>query len=96
MKEAGQADFGEGSPPFTGRSLCWIASMTKLMVVVSIMQLVEQGKVDLDSDAGEHVPELAGVKVLDGFDDEGQPILKARTKPVTLRYCCLQLQRQMR
>ena len=86
MKAAGQVDFKEESPPFTGSSLCWIASMTKLMVVVSVMQLVEQRQIDLDADAGEYVPELADVKVLNGFDGDGQPILIARTKPVTLRY----------
>ena len=59
--------------------------MTKLLVAVSVMQLVEQGKIGLDDDVGLHVPELADVKVLDGFDEQGQPMLTPRTKPITLR-----------
>lgn len=59
--------------------------MTKLQVAVSIMQLVEQGRIGLDDDLGQHLPELADVQVLDGFDGEGQPILTPKTKPITLR-----------
>lgn len=59
--------------------------MTKLMVAVSIMQLIEQGKIGLDDDVGQYCPELADVKVLEGFDANEQPILAPRNKPVTLR-----------
>ncbi len=86
MKADGHANFGQNIQTFTGSSLCSIASMTKLLVVVSVMQLVEQGRIGLDDDAGKYVPELAEVEVLDGFDSGGQPILSAKTKPVTLRY----------
>jgi hypothetical protein len=33
-----------------------------------------------------HLPELARLKILVGFDDEDKPVLKDRTKPISLRY----------
>lgn len=43
-----------------------IASMTKPITSVAVMQLVETGKVKLDEPASTYVPELGTVKVLDG------------------------------
>lgn len=43
-----------------------IASMTKPVTSVAVMQLVETGKVKLDEPAATYLPELAGVHVLDG------------------------------
>jgi CubicO group peptidase (beta-lactamase class C family) len=59
--------------------------MTKVLTAVSVMQLVEKGKVGLDDDLGKLVPELSTVEVLKGFDDDGKPIMEKKTKPVTLR-----------
>ena len=42
-----------------------IASMTKPVTSVAVMQLVEAGRVKLDEPAGAYVPELAAVRVLD-------------------------------
>jgi CubicO group peptidase (beta-lactamase class C family) len=43
-----------------------IASMTKPVTSVAIMQLVEAGKIRLDEPAATYAPELAGVQVLEG------------------------------
>ena len=51
----------------------WIASMTKAVTSVAAMQLVEQGKLDLDEPIGELCPELAQPQVLEGFDAAGAP-----------------------
>ena len=45
-----------------------IASMTKPVTSVALMQLVEQGKLGLDDPAGKFLPELAGAKVIESFD----------------------------
>jgi CubicO group peptidase (beta-lactamase class C family) len=50
------------------------------------MQLVEQGRLDLDRPASDVVPALAEVEVLDGFDETGQPITRAPARPITLRH----------
>lgn len=46
--------------PLTTEHLFRIASHSKTFTGVAIMQLVEQGKLRLDDEAQEHVPELAG------------------------------------
>jgi methyl acetate hydrolase len=43
-----------------------IASMTKPVTSVAVMQLVEAGEVKLDEPAATYLPELAAVRVLDG------------------------------
>ncbi len=48
-----------------------IFSMTKAVTGAAAMQLVEQGKLDLDAPAGNVCPWLHEVQVLDGFDDAG-------------------------
>jgi methyl acetate hydrolase len=73
------------SVPLAPDSIFAIASMTKAVTSVAAMQLVESGKLTLDEPAAKHLPELANVKVLDGFDRSGKPILRPAGKPVTLR-----------
>lgn len=62
-----------------------LASMTKAITSVAVMQLVEQNKVGLDRAASEYLPELANVQVLDGFDTAGKPVLRAPKTAVTVR-----------
>ena len=59
--------------------------MTKAITGTAAMQLVEQGKIDLDAPAGEICPWLNEVQVLEGFDESGKPVLRAPTSMVTLR-----------
>jgi methyl acetate hydrolase len=59
--------------------------MTKLLTVVSAMQLVEKGKIGLDDDLGKVILQLSKIEVLKGFDDDGKPIMEKKTKPITLR-----------
>jgi methyl acetate hydrolase len=64
----------------------WVASMTKAIVSVAAMQMFEQGKVGLDQNLGEILPELARAQVLEGWDDMGEPKLHPARKPITLRH----------
>ena len=73
-------------------SLCWIASMTKLMTSVAVMQLVERGLVGLDDDVRDLVPELKNIRILQGFEDcnteaEGskRPVYSSLDRALTLR-----------
>jgi len=59
--------------------------MTKPLVGAGVMQLVEQGRLDLDAPAGKLIPYLGEVQVLDGWDDKGEPRLRPARSPVTLR-----------
>jgi methyl acetate hydrolase len=72
--------------PMTSDSVFWIASMTKAITCAAGMQLVEQGKLSLDEPIGKVLPDLANPQVLEGFDDKGEPKLRAAKKPITLRH----------
>ena len=63
-----------------------IASMTKAVTSVAAMQLVEQGKLQLDQPIGSVLPELSAPEVLEGFDDAGAPRLRLAKRPITLRH----------
>ena len=62
-----------------------IASMTKAITGAAAMQMVEQGKLDLDQNAGDVLPFLAKPMVLDGFDASGEPKLRPAKGTITLR-----------
>ena len=62
-----------------------IASMTKPVTTVAAMQLVEQGRLDLDAPISRYLSRLAHVKVLVGFNAAGEPVLRDPKTPVTLR-----------
>ncbi len=54
--------------PMTVDSIFRIASMTKPITSVAVMQLVESGRVKLDEPAATYLPELSHVQVLEEFD----------------------------
>src|SRR5579872_7174263 len=56
------------SRPLTQDALFRIASMTKPVTSVALMQLVEQGKIGLDDPGEKYLPELAGLKVIESFN----------------------------
>lgn len=72
--------------PMTIETVGWIASMTKAITGACAMQLVEQGKLDLDGPASQWVPQLSEVKVLEGWDAAGKPKLRPPIRPITLRH----------
>src|SRR3954464_12579260 len=69
--------------PLTLDALFRIASMTKPVTSVALMQLVEQGRIGLDDPAEKYLPELAGLKVFESFDAAtGEYKLRpAKTRP---------------
>ncbi len=67
-------------------TICQIASMTKALVSLGIMQLVEGGRIELDAPIGDVLPELADPQVLTGFAEDGSPILRPAARPITLRH----------
>ena len=81
----GTRDLAQG-PAMSADTIFRIASMTKAITSVAAMQLVEQGKLDLDKPIGNVVPELAAPQVLDGFDDAGAPRLQPAKRPITLKH----------
>src|SRR3954468_16997080 len=81
----GTRDLAQG-PAMSADTIFRLASMTKAITSVAAMQLVEQGKLDLDKPIGNVLPELAAPQVLDGFDDAGAPRLRPAKRPITLKH----------
>src|ERR1700752_1953777 len=61
--------------PMTTDTVFWIASMTKAIPSVAVIQQVEKGNLSLDGPISEILPELAAPQVLEGFNADGAPIL---------------------
>jgi methyl acetate hydrolase len=80
----GTRDLAKG-PEMTHDTIFRLASMTKAVTSVAAMQLVEQGKLQLDQPIGNVLPELASPQVLEGFDESGAPRLRPAKRPITLR-----------
>lgn len=81
----GTRDLAKG-PAMTPDTIFRIASMTKAVTSVAAMQLVEQGKLQLEQPIGDVLPELSAPQVLEGFDDAGAPRLRPAKRPITLRH----------
>jgi methyl acetate hydrolase len=81
----GKRDLGKDDA-MTPDSVFWIASMTKAVTSAAAMQLVEQGKLSLDDPISKLLPDLASPQVLEGFDAQGEPVLRAAKRPITLRH----------
>ena len=81
----GERVLGAGDE-MTPDTVGWIASMTKAITGAAAMQLVEQGRLDLDTPASEVVPQLADAAVLEGFDDDGKPRTRPPRRAITLRH----------
>jgi len=74
----------DDSQAMTTDTIFAIASMTKAITTVATLQLVEQGQIDLDTPITAYLPDLEHLKVLDGFDDDGKPMLSSpKTSPTT-------------
>ena len=81
----GERVLGAGDE-MTPDTVGWIASMTKAITGAAAMQLVEQGRLDLDAPASEVVPQLADAAVLEGFGDDGKPRTRPPRRAITLRH----------
>ena len=60
--------------------------MTKPLVGTAAMQLVEQGKLNLDEPAARVVPDIDRIQVIEGWGADGQPLLRKPTRQITLRH----------
>ena len=69
--------YGEANPD----AIFEIASMTKAITSTAVMQLVEQGKIDLDTPIEKYLPEINQIEILNK-DLTTQP----RGNPITMRH----------
>src|SRR6476646_7497488 len=77
------------SQPMTTDSVFAIYSTTKAITGTAALQCVEEGKLELDAPAKNYVPDIGKLEVLDGFDADGKPKLRAPKRDITTRMLML-------
>jgi methyl acetate hydrolase len=73
----------------TTDSVFAIFSTTKAITGTAALQLVEEGRLDLDAPAKNYLPAIGTLQVIEGFDDNGEPKLRAPKRDVTTRMLLL-------
>lgn len=81
---AGKRALGQDAD-MTADTVFAIFSCTKAIAGTVVLKLVEDGKIDLDAPAKTYAPDLAKAQVLDGFDTDGTPRLRAPKRDITTR-----------
>jgi len=77
----------ETKRPMAVDSMFRIASMTKAITSLALMQLVEQGKLTIEDPVEKYLPEMAGLKVFESFDPStGAYKLRPASRSVTVRH----------
>jgi methyl acetate hydrolase len=66
-----------------------IFSTTKAITGTACLQLVENGRLDLDAPAKTYAPDIGKLQVLEGFDADGNPKLRPPKRDVTTRMLLL-------
>jgi methyl acetate hydrolase len=84
---AGERVFG--GPSMTTDTVFAIFSTTKAITGTAVLQCVEEGKLDLDAPAKNFVPDIGKLEVLEGFDADGKPRLRAPKQDITTRMLML-------
>ncbi|MHC3003842.1 methyl acetate hydrolase AcmB [Gordonia sp. GN26] len=67
----------------TTDSVFALFSMTKAITATVALQLVGEKRLDLHAPASEYAPAIAGLEVIEGFDDDGNPRLRPPASAVT-------------
>jgi methyl acetate hydrolase len=73
----------------TTDSVFAIFSTTKAITGTAVLQLVEDGKLDLDAPARNYAPDIGTLQVIEGFDNSGNPKLRPPKRDITTRMLML-------
>lgn len=85
---AGERTLGSGVP-MTFDTTFALFSTTKAITGTAVLQCVEEWLLDLDAPAATYVPDIGELKVLDGFDAGGNPVLREPKRDITTRMLLL-------
>jgi len=85
---AGERVLGSGKA-MTTDSVMAIFSTTKAITGTAVMQCVEEDKLDLDAPAKNFVPDIGKLQVIEGFESDGKPKLRAPKRDITTRMLML-------
>ncbi|WP_156311919.1 serine hydrolase domain-containing protein [Methylobacterium platani] len=86
---AGAAGERSAGAPMTTDTVMAIFSTTKAITATAVLQLAEEGRLDLDAPAAGYVPALDEIRVLEGFAEDGSPRLRPPARPITTRMLLL-------
>lgn len=81
----GYSDFNLKTP-LKDDAIFRIASMTKAVTSVCIFQLIEQDQLKLDSKLKEFFPEIGDLKIIDGFDNNDNPVYSKPSTDITIAH----------
>ncbi len=85
---AGKRALG-GEADMTPDSVFAIFSTTKAITGTVALQLVEEGRLDLDAPARAYAPAIGELQVIEGFEADGTPRLRAPKRDITTRMLLL-------
>ena len=74
----------ENKDPVDDNTLFRIASMTKAITSTCIYQLIDKDILSLDTNLKDFFPEISNKKVIQGFDDNDDPILSDVSNDITI------------
>ena len=87
-EEIFHASFGtldkDGEANMTKDTITQIGSMTKLITTIAVLQLVEQGQIDLESEIHKYLPELETLKIIESFDNK-KPLFSTPNRKPTVK-----------
>jgi methyl acetate hydrolase len=72
--------------PMTTNDAFALFSTTKAITATAALQLIEEGRLDLDAPASKYVPDIGRLQVIEGFDANGEPRLRAPKREVTTKH----------
>lgn len=75
---------GSQTRPSHAPAVYWLASMSKLVTAIAVLQLWERELLQWDAPVAAWLPELASPSVLEGFSGQ-EPVLRPAASPITLR-----------
>lgn len=75
----------EAALPMTADTVFRIASMTKPITALAVLQLQDDGKLNVNDAVEKHLPEFTGQMLLAGKADDGSLTLKKPSRPITIR-----------
>ncbi|KDR77296.1 hypothetical protein GALMADRAFT_96063 [Galerina marginata CBS 339.88] len=85
----GAAGLKSFSEPSAGnvddKSIFWICSMTKIVVTLALLQLIEEGKIDYETPVVDIIPEMANPVVIDDIMSETSGYKPAQ-KPILIKH----------
>ena len=87
---AGKRELGKDREMITATVFA-IVSCPKAVTGVTVMPLVEEGKLSLDDPATKFVPEIAEIQVLEGVDDTGEPRVRPTDSYITVNQTMLHI-----